>query len=69
MTIYMDSSVMDALNQKHGRWQMLRRLVESGETLACSVMTVTEIYAGLRPHEVSADRVFLGRIGTLPSRP
>ena len=65
MTI-LDTSVMDALNQKHGRWQMLRALVESGETLACSVMTVTEIYAGLRPREAAMTESFLDGLEHYP---
>jgi tRNA(fMet)-specific endonuclease VapC len=61
MAIYLldTSVVIDALNQKRGRWQLLKGLVESGETLACSVMTVTEIYAGLRPRESAMTESFL----------
>jgi predicted nucleic acid-binding protein len=61
MAIYLlDTSViMDALNGKRGRWQLLKALVESGETLACSAMTVMEIYAGLRPHESAMTQAFL----------
>jgi tRNA(fMet)-specific endonuclease VapC len=59
MAIYLlDTSVIiDVLNQKRGRWQLLGSLVEAGDTLACSVVTLTEIYAGVRPKEV----VFTGR--------
>jgi len=61
MAIYLlDTSVIiDALNGKRGRWQLLKALVESGETLACSAMTVMEIYAGLRPHESATTQAFL----------
>lgn len=34
-------------------------LVEGGDALACSAITVTEIYAGMRPHESSATQAFL----------
>jgi predicted nucleic acid-binding protein len=53
MAIYLlyTSVVIDALNQKRGRWQLLASLVEGGETLAYSVMTLMEIYAGVRPSE------------------
>jgi predicted nucleic acid-binding protein len=53
------SVVIDAINRKRGRWQLLKALVESGETLACSAITVMEIYAGLRPHESVTTQAFL----------
>jgi predicted nucleic acid-binding protein len=61
MAIYLlDTSVIiDALNQKHGRWQFLASLVAAGDTLACSVVTLTEIYAGVRPNELSLTEQFL----------
>jgi len=68
MAIYLlDSSVViDALNQRRGRWQLLNALVESGETLACSAMTVTEIYVGLRPHESVRTEAFLDGLEHYP---
>jgi predicted nucleic acid-binding protein len=64
MAIYLvDSSVViDALNQKRGRWQLLGSLVEAGDTLACSVVTLTEIYAGVRPKELTYTERFLGEL-------
>jgi tRNA(fMet)-specific endonuclease VapC len=61
MAIYLlDTSVIiDVLNQKRGRWQLLASLVEAGDTLACSVLTVTEIYAGIRPKEMALTERFL----------
>ena len=61
MAIYLldTSVVIDALNRKRGRWQLLKGLVEAGDTLACSAITVMEIYAGLRPHESVATQAFL----------
>ena len=61
MAIYLlDTSVIiDALNQKRGRWQLLGALVEAGDTLACSVVTLTEIYAGVRPKEITPTERFL----------
>jgi predicted nucleic acid-binding protein len=61
MAIYLlDTSVIiDALNQKRGRWQLLGSLVEAGDTLACSVVTLTEIYAGIRPKELAFTERFL----------
>jgi len=61
MAIYLlDTSVIiDALNQKRGRWQLLGSLVEAGDTLACSAVTLTEIYAGVRPKEMALTEQFL----------
>jgi predicted nucleic acid-binding protein len=61
MAIYLlDTSVIiDALNQKRDRWQLLAALVEAGDTLACSVVTLTEIYAGIRPKEITHTERFL----------
>ena len=68
MAIYLldTSVVIDALNQRRGRWQLLKGLVESGETLACSVMTVTEIYAGLHPPESAMTESFLDELEHYP---
>ena len=37
--------------QKKGRWELFQGLVEAGGSLACSVLTVGELYAGMKPHE------------------
>lgn len=61
MTTYLlDTSVLiDAINRKRGRWELLRTLVEAGDDLACSAITVAEIYAGMRPHERARTESFL----------
>ncbi len=53
------SVIIDALNRKRNRWQLLASLVEAGNTLACSTITVAEIYAGIRPHESEGTQGFL----------
>jgi predicted nucleic acid-binding protein len=53
------SVVIDAISRKRGRWQLLKALVESGETPACSAITIMEIYTGLRPHESVTTQAFL----------
>jgi predicted nucleic acid-binding protein len=51
-TCLLDSSILiDALNGKRGRRQLLDRLIEDGADMACCSINVTEIYAGLRPGE------------------
>ena len=61
MPIYLldTSVVIDAINRKRDRWELLRSLVEGGDALACSAITVTELYAGMRPHESAATQSFL----------
>jgi predicted nucleic acid-binding protein len=61
MAIYLlDTSVIiDALNQKRGRWQLLASLLQAGDAFACSVVTLTEIYAGVRPQELALTEQFL----------
>jgi len=62
MAIYLlDTSVMvDVLNRKRGRSALLASLNASGDTLACSVVSITEVYAGIRPREIEATELFLG---------
>ena len=43
--------LVNAIRQKKERWELLRQLVETGGSLACSVITTGELYAGMRPHE------------------
>ena len=47
-----DTNVLvQAIRQKKGRWKFLEGLVQAGGSLACSVLTVGELYAGMKPHE------------------
>lgn len=43
--------LIQAIRRKRERSELLRQLVEAGGTLACSVITVAELYAGMREHE------------------
>jgi predicted nucleic acid-binding protein len=64
MAIYLlDTSVIiDALNRKQGRWELLASLVEAGDTLSCSVVTVSEIFAGVRSEEIPLTERFLNAL-------
>ena len=42
---------VNAIRRKKGRLELLRQLVETGGSLACSVTTAGALYAGMRPHE------------------
>jgi predicted nucleic acid-binding protein len=51
-TYLLDSSVIiDTLNKKRDRDQLLKNLLIEGHLLACCSISVTEIYAGMRSHE------------------
>jgi predicted nucleic acid-binding protein len=59
-TYLLDTSVIiDALNNKRGRRDLLLDLVKQGNLLACCPVNVTEVYAGLRPKEEMATEEFL----------
>jgi predicted nucleic acid-binding protein len=40
-----------AIRRRQGTWELLRGLVAGGAALACSVIKLGEVYAGMRPHE------------------
>ena len=52
MAYLVDTNIVAlAIRGRQQQSELLRRLLEPGETLACSVITVSEIYAGMRSHE------------------
>lgn len=52
MTYLLDSSVLiDVLNNRRGRPQILSQLSQQDILLACCAVNVTELYMGLRPGE------------------
>lgn len=59
-TYFLDTSVIiDALNDKRGRRDLLLDLLRQGHLLACCAINVSEVYAGLRPKEEKATEEFL----------
>ena len=59
-TYLLDTSVIiDALNNKRGRRDLLLDLLKQGNLLACCPINVTEVYAGVRPKEETATEEFL----------
>jgi|SRR5579883_2086449 len=66
-TYLLDTSVIiDAINNKKGRRQLLRDLLSQGNTLACCPVNVAEVYAGLRPQEESNTKAFLQTLELYP---
>ncbi len=62
-TYLLDTTVIiDFLNGKRRRRELLRSLVEQGHMLACCAVNVTEVYAGLRPSEAQKTAAFLRQL-------
>jgi tRNA(fMet)-specific endonuclease VapC len=61
----LDTSVLiDVLRGVRGRAEELADLVEEGHLLACSVLTVAEIHAGMRSRERAATAALLDSLET-----
>ena len=59
-TYLLDTSVIiDVLNGKRNRRVLVRDLLESNHLLACCSISVTEVYAGMRPKEEPTTDEFL----------
>lgn len=67
MTYLLDTTVIiDSINGKRNRAQLLDELVmEGGHTLACCPINITEVYAGMRPHEEAITEKLLGSLALL----
>ncbi len=65
MAIYLlDTSVIvDAMNGRKNRRELLADLLRHGNALACCTINVIEVYTGMRPHDESATAEFLGSLG------
>jgi predicted nucleic acid-binding protein len=61
MTTYLlDTSVIiDLLNGKRNRDQLLKGLLSQGDMLACCAVNVSEVYAGMRPKEEARTEALL----------
>jgi predicted nucleic acid-binding protein len=59
-TYLLDTSVIiDALNNKRGRRELLLGRLRQGHLLACCPINISEVYAGLRPKEEAITGEFL----------
>lgn len=69
MTYLLDSSVIiDALNDRNGRRDLLAKLSEREILLACCAVSVTELYMGIRPGEEARTELFLRHLEFFPVR-
>jgi tRNA(fMet)-specific endonuclease VapC len=55
--------LVDALNGKRGRAELLRELILAGHALACCSVTVAEVYSGMRPHEAARTDQLVSSLG------
>ena len=53
------SVIVDALNGKKERYEFLDALLAQRNLLSCCSINVTEVFAGVRPHETTATEAFL----------
>jgi predicted nucleic acid-binding protein len=51
--------IVDAINGRKGRNRLLEGLLDQRNLLACCAINVTEVYAGMRPHETDMTEGFL----------
>jgi predicted nucleic acid-binding protein len=66
-TFLLDSSVIiDAINGRNGRAELLEELIEEGTLLACCPINITEIYMGMRTHETEKTDAFLASLEFYP---
>ena len=66
-TFLLDTSVIiDAINDKRGRRQILREFLHQGDTLACCPINIAEVYAGLRSSEEQHTKRFLQTLDLYP---
>jgi predicted nucleic acid-binding protein len=63
----LDSTVIiDAINDRNGRSQLLEELLAEGTLLACCPINVTEVYMGMRPNEAKKTEEFLASLEFYP---
>jgi predicted nucleic acid-binding protein len=66
-TYLLDTGIaIDVLNDKRGRSSLLDRLLREGGELAACPITITEVYAGVRPREEARTERFLRSLKFYP---
>lgn len=66
-TCLLDSSIIiDAMNDRNGRSELLDKLIGEGTLLACCPINITEVYMGMRPHEAEQTEEFLRSLEFYP---
>src|SRR5579864_545561 len=66
-TCLLDSTVIiDVINDRNGRSQLLEGLIEEGTLLACCPINVTEVHMGMRANEAKKTDEFLASLEFYP---
>src|ERR1039457_3696771 len=66
-TCLLDSTVIiDAINGRNGRSELLGGLIDEGTLLACCPISITEVHMGMRPHEAGRTEELLGSLEFYP---
>jgi len=69
-TCLLDSTVIiDAINDRNGRSELLEGVIAKGILLACCSINITEVHMGMRPHEAERTEEFLGSLEFYPVTP
>lgn len=68
-TLLLDTTfLIDVLNDRRGRADLMERLILEQHTLACCAINVAEVYAGLRAPETQKTETLLRQLAYLPIR-
>lgn len=66
-TCLLDSTVIiDAINNRNRRSQLLEELIAEGILLACCPINITEVFMGMRPNEAAKTEAFLASLEFYP---
>jgi predicted nucleic acid-binding protein len=67
VTCLIDSAVIiDAVNDRKGRSQLLEEMIAAGTLLACCSINITEVCMGMRVHEAERTMSFLASLEFYP---
>ena len=62
------SFLIDVLNDRRGRADLMERMLEEQHTLACCAINVAEVYVGLRAKEAAKTELLLRHLAYIPIR-
>ena len=66
-TFLLDTNIIiDAINARRGRPELLDALIAQGILLACTSINVIEVYMGMRTHEAASTERFLRSLDFFP---
>ena len=60
------SVIIDAINDRHSRSDLLEQMIAQGILLACCPINITDVHMGMRPEEATSTEVFLDSLEFYP---